>query len=86
MDRRDKALLDKQLWGVDPHPPSRMGLALVAVFLGGIAIGSILFARDYKQAHADLNDVTGSISPQKPHVRTSKKRPSGEPIAPLPQR
>jgi uncharacterized membrane protein len=66
MDRHDKALLDKQLWGIDPPPPSLIGLAFVAVFLAGIIIGSVLFAREYEQAGATSIDVTGSISPLKP--------------------
>jgi hypothetical protein len=69
IDRHDKALLDKQLWGVDPHPPSLLGLGFAVVFLGGIIIGSVLFAREYKQTHAISTDVTGTISPQKPRVQ-----------------
>ena len=65
MNRHEKALLDKQLWGVDPRPPSLIGWAFTAVFLGGIIIGSVLFAREHKRAHANLTDVTGSISVQK---------------------
>jgi len=78
MDRHDKALLDRQLWGVHPHPPSLIGLALAAVFLGGIIIGSVLFAREVRQSRANLNDVTGSISAQKsrvqiPHPKAPRK-------------
>jgi hypothetical protein len=78
MDRRDKVLLDKQLWGVNPNPPSLIGLAFTAVFLGGIIIGSVLFAREVRQARANLNDVTGSISAQKsrvqiPHSKAGRK-------------
>jgi hypothetical protein len=69
INRHDKALLDKQLWAVDPHPPSRIGLAFAAVFLSGIIIGSVLFAREYRQAHANSNDVTGTISPQELRVQ-----------------
>jgi hypothetical protein len=69
MNRHDIALLEKQLWGVDPHPPSLIGLALVAVFFGGIIVGSVLFAREYRQTHAPSIDVTGTISPQKPRVQ-----------------
>jgi hypothetical protein len=63
MDRRDKTLLDRQLWGVNPTPPSLAGLALVATFVGGIIIGSVLFAREHKQTHAASTDVTGTIPP-----------------------
>lgn len=82
MDRQDKALLDKQLWKVNPHPPSLIGLAFVAVFLGGIIIGSVLFTREYKQTDAALNDVTGSISPRKPRVQVPNSKPDAEPVAP----
>jgi hypothetical protein len=37
--------------------------------LGGIIIGSVLFAREIRQARANLNDVTGSISAQKPRAQ-----------------
>jgi hypothetical protein len=69
MNRRDKALLEKQLWGVDPHPPSLLGLAFVAVFFGGIIVGSVLFTREYRQTHATSIDVTGAISPQMPRAQ-----------------
>jgi hypothetical protein len=62
MDRRDKALLDRQLWGVNPTPPSLAGVALVAMFVSGMIIGSVLFAREYKQTRAVSTDVTGTIS------------------------
>ena len=74
INRHDKVLLDKQLWGVDPHPPSLIGLGFAVVFLGGIVIGSVLFAREYRQAHAILTDVTGTISPQKPRVQVPDSR------------
>jgi hypothetical protein len=63
MNRRDKALLDKQLWGVNPTPPSLAGLALIAMFVSGIIIGSVLFAREYKQSHIST-DVTGTTTPK----------------------
>ncbi len=76
INRHDKVLLDKQLRGIDPHPPSLIGLGFAAVFLGGIIIGSLLFAREYSQTHATSihaisADVTGTISPQKPRVPVS---------------
>ncbi len=64
MNRRDKSLLDKQLWGVNPTPPSLAGLALVVIFLSGVIIASFLFAREYKQTRAVSNDVTGTIGPK----------------------
>lgn len=60
MNRRDKALLNKQLWGVAAHRPSLMGAAMVAVFLGGILIGSTLFGRG--PTAPAVADVTGSIA------------------------
>jgi hypothetical protein len=68
MDRHDKSLLDKQLWGVSPNPPSLIGLALVAVFFGGLVVGSVLFTRE-RHANAISNDVTGSISAQKSQTK-----------------
>lgn len=61
MDRRDKALLDKQLWGVNPTPPSLAGVALAATFVIGIIIGSVLFAREHRHVHAVSNDVTRTV-------------------------
>jgi hypothetical protein len=69
INRHDKAFLDKQLWGVDPHPPSLIGLGFAAIFLGGIVIGSVLFAREYSQTHPTSTDVTGTVSPQKARVQ-----------------
>ena len=68
MDRRDKKLLDKQLWGVDPYPPSLIGLAFAAAFFGGIFIGSVLFSPGHKQTRAASSDVTGTIPAQKPRI------------------
>ena len=65
MNRHDKALLDKQLWGVNPHPPGNLiGLAFIAVFFGGIITGSVLFAREHKQAHATAAKTTGTTTVQ----------------------
>jgi hypothetical protein len=69
MNRDDKALLDKQLWGVAAQPPSLLGLALAAVFFGGLVIGSFLFGRDGRHAAMKSTDVTGSVLPQKPRAR-----------------
>lgn len=63
MDRRDKTFLDKQLWGINPTPPSLSGLALVGVFLTGIIVGSVLFAREHRQTQVVSKDVTGTIAP-----------------------
>jgi hypothetical protein len=43
MTRRDRELLDKQLWAVSPTPPRNnglIGLSIIAVFVAGMAIGS----------------------------------------------
>jgi hypothetical protein len=47
MNRRDRELLDKQLWGVHSSAPVEGGplsFAFVAVFLGGLFLGGWLFA------------------------------------------
>jgi hypothetical protein len=47
MTRRDLELLDKQLRGLNPpRKDGILGLAVVAVFFIGIAIGGILFANE----------------------------------------
>jgi hypothetical protein len=59
MNRRDQELLDKQLWGVSPTPPRNRGalsLAFLAVFLGGLSIGSFLFANKNDQAQMTAQD------------------------------
>ncbi len=51
LDKRDQELLDKQLWGVSSAPPRNIGLTTgfaIAVFLGGMALGSVLFAQQGK--------------------------------------
>lgn len=48
MNQRDRELLDKQLWGVHPIAPvdgGSLGLAFIAVFLGGLFLGGWLFAQ-----------------------------------------
>ena len=79
INRHDKAFLDKQLWGIDPNPPSLIGLGFAVVFLSGLVVGSVLFAREYGQIHrtstqATAGDVTGSISTQKSRVRASNSK------------
>jgi hypothetical protein len=61
LNRHDKTLLDKQLWGVNPTPPSLIGLAMVAVFFGGLVIGSVMFSHERKQTREISGDITGSI-------------------------
>jgi hypothetical protein len=61
MDESDRDLLDKQLWGASPSPPRHggaLGLAFVAVFLGGLTLGGILFAHQSKQTQMTLRDAT----------------------------
>ena len=68
MNQRDQELLDKELWGVSPSPPRNggiIGVALVVVFLAGIAIGDIgdiLFAHDSKQIQIASHDAAAAIS------------------------
>jgi hypothetical protein len=53
MNRRERELLDKQLWGVSPAPPRHRGalsLAFLAVFLTGLSAGGFLFAQKNNQA------------------------------------
>lgn len=71
MNRKEKALLQKQLWVVDSEPYRMVGLALAAVFIGGLIIGSVLFGRDTRVSRATSADVTGSISPQTPPLPAS---------------
>ena len=53
MDRRDEELLAKQLRVVmPPRSDGLVGLAVVTVFLVGIAVGSLLFADDSQHAQS----------------------------------
>jgi len=65
MDESDRELLDKQLWGASPSPPvhgGALGLAFVAVFLGGLTLGGILFAHQSKQMQMTLRDAATVLS------------------------
>ena len=65
MNQRDQELLDKQLRGVSAGPPRRgsvLGLAFVAVFLGGLSLGAILFAPQNKQMQMTSRDATTVLS------------------------
>lgn len=65
MNQRDLELLDKELWGVSPSPPRSgdiTGVALVTVFLAGIAIGGVLFAHDSKPTQIASHDAVAAIS------------------------
>ncbi len=48
MNRRERELLDRQLWGVHSSAPVQGGgplsFAFIAVFLGGLLLGGWLFA------------------------------------------
>jgi hypothetical protein len=64
MNQRDWELLDKQPWEVSFSPPwhwTALGLAFVAVFLGGLSIGAILFAQQ-RQTQLTLHDATTVLS------------------------
>ena len=64
MNERDQELLDKQLWGVSPSPPrnaGRTGVAFIAVFLAGIAIGDILSRHESTRTETSSHLVTASL-------------------------
>ncbi|MGB9328536.1 MAG: hypothetical protein WCB47_22115, partial [Pseudolabrys sp.] len=57
-------LLDKQLRGFSRSPPRNggiMGVGFIAVFLVGIAIGDVLFARTSKRIQTASHDVTAAL-------------------------
>ena len=68
ISQHDQELLDKQLWGVSPGLPRNrgiiglIGLALVVVFLAGVAMGDILFAHDGKRIQVASHDAVAVIS------------------------
>jgi hypothetical protein len=65
MNERDQELLDKQLWGVSPSPPSRsrgLPLAFVAAFFGGLLIGGILFPHKSNQVQVPTGDTPSAPS------------------------
>ena len=65
MNERDQELLDKQLWGVSPSAPQTgdaLLFACVASFLGGLVIGSILFAHNGNQTQITSRDVPTALT------------------------
>jgi len=74
MNRREKKLLDRQLWAVHPTPPSLMGLALLGVFLSGMIIGSVLFPREKHTPKLVTQDVTGSVTAKKPLAQQADRQ------------
>ena len=63
MNRRDRELLDKQLWGVSPRSPragSARVVALAVVFLVGLAAGDALFSPQHEGARTA--SIEGPIS------------------------
>jgi hypothetical protein len=65
MDRRDQELLDKQLRRFSPAPRNdgAMMLALVAVFLAGMTVGSFAFAYKSDPVRIATNSVTTNDAP-----------------------
>jgi hypothetical protein len=66
MNRRDQQLLDKQLWGVNPHPPGNggiLGFLAVAVFCAGVAIGGLLATPAAKQPQTSWRAAAAIVSP-----------------------
>ncbi len=65
MDRRDLELLDKQLWGVSPHPPGNggiLGFAALALFCAGVAIGSLVFPHTARQPQMSWRAAVAQLS------------------------
>ena len=63
MDRRDQELLDKQLWGVNPYPPSGLIVIVFAMALvAGMAIGSLLFSHESNHTQIASHDATNAIT------------------------
>jgi hypothetical protein len=65
MDQRDLALLDKQLRGLNPPRNDRVvGIAVVAVFFIGMAVGGVLFASAAEPTRTAANIPAASILSQ----------------------
>jgi len=64
MDQRDQELLDKQFRWLKPPPRNAgvMGLAIVAVFVGGIALGGTIFAHESAPMQIVSNNAMATIS------------------------
>jgi hypothetical protein len=64
MDQRDQELLDKQLHGLHPQPrhDGVMMLAIVAVFLAGMAAGAYLSAYQDEPMRVASNEAAPAIS------------------------
>jgi hypothetical protein len=63
MDQRDRELLDKQLRQLNPSPRSDgvLILAMLAVFISGMALGGFLFAHESQPLQIALNDAPPTI-------------------------
>jgi hypothetical protein len=65
MNQRDRQLLDKQLWGISPHPPGNgaiLGFIGLAVFCAGVTIGGLLFTQPAKQPQISLRAAAAILS------------------------
>jgi hypothetical protein len=65
MDRHDQDLLDKQMRRITPSPrgDGAMGLALVAVFLAGMTLGTFMAVYRTKPARFASNEAMAALSP-----------------------
>jgi hypothetical protein len=66
MNRRDQELLDKQFRWLRPEPRHEgvMIVALVAVFLAGIAVGGRVVAYDNAATHIASTTAADAAAPQ----------------------
>ena len=67
MNKRDRELLDKQLWGASPKPPRTDGILsvlVIVVFFAGLASGDILFAQPKDPMPAVSNEALALLPTQ----------------------
>jgi hypothetical protein len=74
MNQHDQELLDKQLQSVSAAPPNEVTvmLAIVAVFLTGVAIGSFLYASTEQPMQMAFNDTAPAAA--LPHAALQIRR------------